>query len=154
MFQSASKKEIKRIACGTAILTVAELAFFAVLSMFDMGGFGLRIIVSALIGAVVAIVNFAFLCLMVQRAAGVSDDPDRMKSIVQLSYNLRLAVQAGWIVLAFIVPFFHVIAGAIPLLFPRMTLYYLQVTGKYATGSSPAANAAEDEGDESGTVSE
>lgn len=104
MFQSASKKEIKRIACGTAILTVAELAFFAVLSMFDMGGFGLRIIVSALIGAVVAIVNFAFLCLMVQRAAGVSDDPGRMKSIVQLSYNLRLAVQAGWIVLAFIVP--------------------------------------------------
>ena len=54
---------------------------------------------------------------------------------MQLSYNLRLALQAAWVIVAFIAPCFHVLAAAIPLLFPTVVLYILQASGKLATPS-------------------
>jgi hypothetical protein len=132
MFQSASKKEIKRIACGAVLLTVAMWVVYALLGVFG---------VAALNGKIAA------LCLMVQKAAAAGDDKGRTKAIVQLSYNLRLTVQAVWVVLAFVLPCFSVIAGAVPLLFPRLVIYYLQLTGQYK-GESGAAASAEAEAED------
>lgn len=148
MFQPASKKEIRRIAAGSALLTAVMWVVFAALGVAGFGGLTGRVILSSLVGDAVAVGNFAALCLMVQKAAAVAEDKNRSKAIVQLSYNLRLAVQAGWVVLAFVLPCFHVIAGAVPLLFPRAVIYYLQLTGQYQAEQPPAASAgAEDEGE-------
>lgn len=141
MFQPASKKEIRRIAGGAALLTAVLWVVFAALGVAGFGGLTGRIILSSLVGDVVAVGNFAALCLMVQKAAAVADDKGRSKAIVQLSYNLRLTVQAVWVVLAFVLPCFHVIAGAVPLLFPRLTIYYLQLTGQYQAEQPRLASA-------------
>ena len=53
-----------------------------------------------------------------------------MKAFIQGSYNGRLLFQAGWIVAAFLIPHVHVIAAAIPLLFPNFVIFYLQMKGK------------------------
>lgn len=156
MFQPASKKEIKRIACGAALLTAAMWVVFAVLGVLQPGaGLTVRVLVSSLIGDLIAVGNFAFLCLMVQQAANAAADKGRTRAIVQLSYNVRLMVQAAWIVIALIVPFFHLIAGAAPLLFPRATIYYLQVTGKYkAEQPRTVSGGTEAEPDETDTETE
>jgi hypothetical protein len=141
MFQSASKKEIKRIACGAVLLTVAMWVVYALLGVFGVAALNGKIVLSSLVGSAVAVGNFAALCLMVQKAAAVGDDKGRAKAIVQLSYNLRLTVQAVWVVLAFVLPCFSVIAGAVPLLFPRLVIYYLQLTGQYKSETSAAVSA-------------
>lgn len=146
MFQPASKKEIRRIAGGAALLTAVMWVAFAVLGVAGFGGLTGRIVLSSLVGDAVAVGNFAALCLMVQKAAAVADDKGRSKAIVQLSYNLRLTVQAAWVVLAFVLPCFHVIAGAVPLLFPRAVIYYLQLTGQYRAAQPRPSSAEEEDG--------
>ena len=59
-----------------------------------------------------------------------------MKARFQVSYNLRMIIQAGWVVVAFMVPWFHVVAAAVPLLFPTLTIYFLQSRGKLVEPSS------------------
>jgi hypothetical protein len=154
MFQSASKKEIKRIACGAVLLTVAMWVVYALLGVFGVAALNGKILLSSLVGDVVAVGNFAALCLMVQKAAAAGDDKGRAKAIVQLSYNLRLTVQAVWVVLAFVLPCFSVIAGAVPLLFPRLVIYYLQLTGQYKGEASAAVSADPDEGEDEAEAEE
>ena len=80
------------------------------------------------------IVSFIILCLSVQRAADM--EPGKaMKAQMQLSYNLRLLLQAGWVVAAFLLPCFQVLAAAVPLLFPTVIIFYLQQKGKLVTPS-------------------
>jgi len=57
-------------------------------------------------------------------------DMKKMKARFQLSYNGRMILQAGWAVIAFLVPSIHFIAGAAPVLFPKLTILYLNFTGK------------------------
>jgi hypothetical protein len=147
MFQSASRKEIKRIACGAALLTAAMWVIYAALGVAGVAALDRKVVLSSLVGDAVAVGNFAALCLMVQKAAAAGDDKGRTKAIVQLSYNLRLTVQAVWVVLAFVLPCFNVIAGAVPLLFPRLVIYYLQLTGQYK-GEAGAAASADAEAEE------
>ncbi|MBO5317098.1 MAG: ATP synthase subunit I [Oscillospiraceae bacterium] len=132
--QEASKKEIKRITLGSAVLLVLMLAAFYVLSLVGVGTFGWRTVVSGLIGTVLEILSFAILCLTVQSVAGMENGKP-MKARVQLGYNLRLFLQAGWVVVAFVIPVFQVLPAAIPLLFPTVILWYLQLKGKLVTPS-------------------
>lgn len=130
--QPASKKEIKRIAAGTLVLDLAMVAGLFLMSQFGIGTFELgKILLSALIGSFIAIVNFTILCLTVQSAVGM-EDQKKMKAKFQLSYNARMILQAAWVVTAFLLSSFHFIAGAAPVLFPKVTILYLQAKGKLA----------------------
>ena len=80
-------------------------------------------------GTLVAILNFVILCLTIQKVAGMENGKP-LKARVQLSYNLRMLIQAVWVVACFLIPGIHFIAGAAPVLFPNVWLYYLQFTGK------------------------
>ena len=82
-------------------------------------------------GAAVAIGNFAGICFVVQK---IIDEPDekKRKATLQLSYNSRMLLQAVWVVVAIAAPCFQPFAGVLPLFFPRITIYYLQITGKYS----------------------
>ena len=41
-----------------------------------------------------------------------------------------MIVQAGWSVAAFLIPGLHFVAAAAPILFPKVTILYLNATGK------------------------
>lgn len=127
--QPASQKEVKRIAIGCSVCCLAELCGLLLLSILGIGHFSYRMVIGAIGGTSIAILNFAMMCLMVQNATGINDQK-LMKAKVQGSYNLRLFVQAGWVAIAFFIPWINVISAAIPLLFPTAVIYYLQVTGK------------------------
>ena len=88
-----------------------------------------KILLSTLIGSVIAVANFAAMCLTVQSAVGM-EDQKKMKAKFQLSYNVRMIVQAGWSVAAFLIPGLHFVAAAAPILFPKVTILYLNATGK------------------------
>ena len=132
--QSASRHEVKRIACGTAVGGVLLVAAMFVLSRMGIGTFDYRVLTGALGGCIVAVINFALMCVTIQRAVNIIEQK-AMKSFIQGSYNGRLLLQAGWIVAAYLMPWFNVIAAAVPLLFPNLTIYYLQARGKLVTPS-------------------
>ena len=135
--QPASQREVKRVAAGTLVCDVRLVAGLILASPFDIGTFDLgRILVSAAIGSVIAVLNFALMCLTVQSALGMTDQK-KMKAKFQLSYNARMILQAGWTVIAFLVPGIHFIAGAAPILFPKVTILYLQAKGKLLPPDPP-----------------
>ena len=152
--QAASKKEVTRIAVGTGICDVIMIAGLFLLSQFGIGTFSLsRILLGALGGSLVAVANFTVMCVTVQNAVGI-EDQKKMKAVFQASYNGRLLLQAGWVVVALVVPQIHVLAGAAPLLFPSVVIFYLQSKGKLVTPSqrkNPPADEVEDPEDHLGS---
>ena len=135
--QPASQREVRRIAVGTLVCDVLMVAGLFLASQFDIGTFDLgKILVSCAIGSVIAVLNFALMCLTVQSAVGMTDQK-KMKAKFQLSYNARMILQAGWTVIAFLIPGIHFIAGAAPILFPKVTILYLQAKGKLLPPDPP-----------------
>lgn len=132
--QSASLREVKRIACGTAAGGILLIAAMLVLSTMGIGSFDYRVFTGAIGGCAVAVINFALMCLTIQRAVNIGEQK-AMKSFIQGSYNGRLLLQAGWIVAAYMMPWVNVFAAAIPLLFPNLMIFYLQARGKLVTPS-------------------
>ena len=144
--QSASKKEITRIALGTLVCDGIMVAGLFLLSQFDIGTFDLwRILLGAACGSVIAVANFTILCLTVQSAVEI-ENKRKMKARFQNSYNIRLFIQAAWIVAAFLLRSkVHFIAAALPVFFPNVWLIYLQINGKLNTASpAPAQTASPD----------
>lgn len=128
--QPESKKELKRILCGAAICTAVMWVVFAALGLVGWVRFDLKLVLSSLVGDAVAVGNFAGICLMVQKVIDEQDEK-RRKAQLQASYNIRMLIQAVWVIVAIAAPCFQPFAGILPLLFPRITIYYLQITGKY-----------------------
>ena len=121
--QAASKKEISRIAVGTLVCDVIMIAGLFLLSQFGIGKFDiLRILLGAACGSVVAILNFTILCLTVQNAVEI-DSKKKMRQKFQMSYNVRLLLQAVWVVAAYLIPQVHFVAGALPVLFPTWSSF-------------------------------
>ena len=134
--QAASKKEIKRIAVGIAVCDVIMIAGLFLLSQFGIGTFSYRIFIGALGGSAIALLNFTIMCLTVQYATTI-EEQKKMKAFFQSSYNGRLMLQAVWVIVCFVVPSIHLIAGAAPLLFPSVIILYLQMHGKLMPPDPP-----------------
>lgn len=145
--QSASKKELRRIALGTLVCDGIMIAGLFLLSQFGIGTFSLgRILLGAACGSVIAVINFAILCLTVQSAVEI-ENKRKMKQRFQRSYNIRLILQAAWVVACFAIPQIHFVAGAAPILFPNVVIFYLQYKGRLMPPSERSAAPA-DSGDE------
>lgn len=141
--QPASRKEIKRIAIGSSICTLLLVAVMFLLSLVGAGSFDYRVIIGALGGCLVAILNFTIMCLTIQKAVNIAEKKT-MKAFIQGSYNGRLLLQAGWVVAAFLIPHINVIAAAIPLLFPNLVIFWLNGRGKLVSPSDRPAVPQED----------
>lgn len=141
-FQPAAKKELKRISIGTAVCTAIMLAVFGLLALCGVVKFDYTVVLGALAGMAVAILNFAFMCLSVQTATGDADDK-RVHARMQFSYNMRLLAQAVWCILAYLLICFQPVAGILPLLFPRIVIYYLQLTGGFRSDAKKTAPGAD-----------
>jgi len=103
---------------------------FAALHLVGWVKFDYTVVLGSLVGAAVAIGNFAGICIVCQKVIDEQDEK-RRKAALQASYNVRMLIQAVWIIVAIAAPVFQPFAGVLPLLFPRITIYYLQITGKY-----------------------
>lgn len=134
--QPESKKELKRILCGAAICTAVMWVVFAALGLVGWVRFDLKLVLSSLVGDAVAVGNFAGICFVVQKIIDEQDEK-RRKAQLQASYNIRMLIQAVWVIVAIAAPCFQPFAGILPLLFPRITIYYLQITGKYKPLAAP-----------------
>ena len=144
--QDASRKEVTRIVKGVLICDGIMLAGLFLLSQFGIGRFEIvKVLLGTAIGSVISIVNFIILCLTIQSSLEI-ENKRKMKARFQTSYNIRLAVQAAWIVAAFLLrEKVHFIAAAAPVFFPNLWLIYLQLNGKLNTASpTPAQTAAPD----------
>lgn len=144
--QSASRKEVTRIAIGVLVCDVIMIAALFLLSLVGVGTFSLtKILLGALCGSVIAIINFIILCLTIQSALDI-ENKRKMKARFQLSYNIRMVVQAAWIVAAFLLrKHVHFVATAAPVLFPNVVILFLQFTGKLVPKSEASEEpAAED----------
>ena len=149
--QEASKKEVKRIVTGVIVCNIAMIAGLFLLSQFGIGKFNLpKILLGAVCGSVIAVVNFIILCLTIQSAIEIKNQR-KMKARFQTSYNIRLLVQAVWIVACFFLrEKIHFVAAAAPVFYPTVWLVYLKMSGKLNTGSTaapaaPAEEAADEE---------
>ena len=145
--QPESKKELLRIAGGTAVCTAAMWVVFAALHLVGWVRFDYTVVLGSILGALVAVGNFAGICFVVQK---IIDEPDekRRKAKLQVSHNSRMLMQALWVIVAIAAPCFQPFASVLPLFFPRITIYYLQITGKYKplAASAPAQDVSvEDE---------
>lgn len=150
--QPASRKELSRIALGTLVCDAILIAGLFVLSLVGVGTFQLsRVLLGAACGSVVAIVNFAILCLTVQSAVEI-ENKKKMKARFQLSYNIRLILQAGWVVLCFVLKPIHFVAGAAPILFPNVVIFFLQSRNRLFPPSTSPAKPLPDEDEPEDTL--
>lgn len=92
--QPESKKELTRIACGTAICTAVMWVIFAALHLVGWVKFDYTVVLGSLIGAAVAIGNFAGICLVCQKVIDEQDEK-RRKATLQASYNVPDAFAGG-----------------------------------------------------------
>ncbi len=122
--QQSIVKETKRIGVGTVIMLVVMLAVYAVLGKFTVG-----VLLGGLLGSAYAIFNFFMLGMTLQKAASMTDQQmTHMK--VRSSYSTRMIGMLILAVVAFALPFVEGIPCLIALLFPRATIFVLQVTGQ------------------------
>lgn len=122
--QQSIVKETKRIGVGTVIMLVVMLAVYAVLGKFTVG-----VLLGGLLGSAYAIFNFLMLGMTLQKAASMTDQQmAHMK--VRSSYSTRMIGMLILAVVAFALPFVEGIPCLIALLFPRATIFVLQVTGQ------------------------
>jgi len=117
--QPAVKKETVRVlittAVGVVIMWVAVFVLHQIIPetvIFDAtvftGGIG---------GMAVAVLNFFWMGITVQRVAATEDEK-QAGSIMKLSYTRRVLMQIVWIVIALVVDKIWWVTGILPLLFP------------------------------------
>lgn len=122
--QPATRREIKRISTGVLLGSALMVAVFAVL-----GRFSWPVLWGALLGDAVAIGNFVFLGISVQKAAAAEEL--RGRQIMQFTYSLRMLIVVAALALSMAVEVFYWLTVLIPLLLPRITILVLQITGAY-----------------------
>ncbi len=103
--QAAVKKETFNVALGTTIATVFMLVVFAVLHkiMPESVPFGLREVISGLVGCAVAVLNFFIMAISVQKVAN-TEDQDTARRAFTVSYRYRTMLQLVWGIISLAVP--------------------------------------------------
>lgn len=125
-----SKKEIKRVGIGSGICLGILLGVFFLLSLAGIVRFDHTVILGGVLGTLVAVVNFAALCVTIQKAAQM-EEPNSRKTQIRLSYNGRLLLQGAWVIIAISLPWVNGIAGTVPLLFPSWVIFFLRNKARY-----------------------
>lgn len=115
--EPAVKLETKHIAIGVAALTLIMELVFVVIGKFDY-----TVLLGGLVGAVMAILNFFFMALALQKAVH-RDTPEEAKLLMHNSQQKRMLLMAVVAVASIKVLGFNWIAVLLPLFFPRITIF-------------------------------
>ena len=127
--QDAVKKETGKIAIGTGIGVLIMFVVFFVLHMVipqdaPFGWtvpFDYRVILGGIGGFLVAVGNFFWMAITVQKVASIEDE-ERARREMGVSYRYRTMLQFLWVILAIVVPVFNLVAGIVPLFIPSFTI--------------------------------
>ena len=127
--QDAVKKETVNIAIGTGIGVLIMFSVFFVLHLVipkdaPFGWtvpFDYKVILGGIGGFLVAVGNFFWMAITVQKVASIEDE-DQAKRTMGVSYRYRTMLQFLWVILAIVVPVFNLVAGIVPLFIPSFTI--------------------------------
>lgn len=121
--QPAVKKQTSNIAIATAAGTgVMLIVFFILHRIFpEQIPFDYRVVLGGLGGCAIAVLNFFLMAVTVQKVTNLTDE-DMAKRQMAASLRYRMLMQAGWIILAIVLPCFQWAAGIIPLLIPGVVI--------------------------------
>lgn len=120
-------KETLYIFLGELVLTALMLGVFALIGRFDD-----KVILGGAAGAVLATLNFFFMAVGAMSAADKAEEQDVKggKSVIRLSYIIRLLVLAGLLFAFYKSGLADPFALVIPLLFVRLILMLMSFFGK------------------------
>ena len=116
-------KETKHIAIGVLIGDVIMCLVFVILKRFD-----LSVVLGAVLGSVFAVGNIFYLGVSVKKALGKGEGAQRY---FRKTYFIRMLLHAACIAIAALVPQINTIAGIVPLFFPKLVIYAMQLLGMY-----------------------
>ena len=109
------RKETGYIAIVTLLAGVLQQAVFLIL-----GKWTLSVLLGGVYGWAVALGNFFFMCLSIQKA--VSQEEKDAKSTLKFSQSMRLLALFLLAMAAFYAPFLHSVSAVIPYLYPRLAI--------------------------------
>lgn len=121
MINSELKKQTLKISIGVFAMTAVMIGVFAAFGKFDY-----KVVTGGLLGAVVTIANHFFLAFSIERISGKESVKDG-QNLMKLSYFRRLVLIGVAVFIAIKLPVFNYIATAIPLLFPRIVIIFLNI---------------------------
>ena len=121
--QSAVKKETGIVAASTGAGILIMIVVFFVLHMVipDWVPFDIKVILGAIGGFAVAVGNFFWMAVTVQKVASITDDA-KARGTMGVSYRYRTLLQFLWIILAIVVPFINPVSGILPLFIPSLMI--------------------------------
>ena len=129
--QPAVKKETQRMVVITAVGVTLMWIIFAVLHFIVPGTvpFGYTVILGGIGGGLVAVLNFFWMGLTVQKVAAATDEGSA-RTKMRASYTQRMLFQLLWVVAAIIIPCFQFAAGIVPLFIPSIGIKFLGMTNR------------------------
>ena len=130
--QPAVKTETGRIAIATAVGVLIMYLVFFVLHMVvpNWAPFDIKVILGGIGGFIVAVGNFFWMALTVQKVASMEDEK-AARSTMGVSYRYRTLLQLLWVILAIVVPVFNLVAGIVPLFIPSL---FIKLRGIISAG--------------------
>ncbi|MCR5156317.1 MAG: ATP synthase subunit I [Butyrivibrio sp.] len=136
--QPAVKQETGRLAIGTGIGVLIMFAIFFILHMVipkdaPFGWsvpFDYKVILGGIGGFIVAVGNFFWMAMTVQKVTSIEDDA-QARSTMGVSLRYRYMLQILWVILAIVVPIFNLVAGIVPLFIPSL---YIKLRGIISAG--------------------
>ncbi len=136
--QPAVKTETGKIALGTGVGVLIMFVVFFVLHMvipedapFNLGvPFDHTVILGGIGGYIVAVGNFFWMAMTVQKVASMEDEK-AARSTMGVSYRYRTLLQLLWVILAIVVPVFNLVAGIVPLFIPSL---FIKLRGILSAG--------------------
>lgn len=121
--QDAVKKETGIIAAGTAVGVLVIYVVFYVLHMVvpNWAPFDIKVILGGIGGFIVAVGNFFWMAVSVQKVASITDE-ERARRTMSVSYRYRTMLQFLWVILAIVLPVFNLVSGIAPLFIPSIII--------------------------------
>ena len=130
VIQDAVKKETSFIAAGTGIACIVMIAVFFILHQVVTGyspdgyaPFDYTVFLGAIGGFAVAVGNFFWMGLTVQKITGMSEEEtDRARSTMAVSLRYRTMLQLVWVIISILAPFVNLVSGVVPLFIPSILI--------------------------------
>lgn len=121
--QKAVKKETGILAASVAVgVFVMYLVFFCLhMVVPDWAPFDIKVIAGGIGGYLIAVGNFFWMAISVQKVASIEDE-DRARKTMGVSYRYRTLIQFLWIILSIVLPFINPVAGIAPLFVPSIVI--------------------------------
>ncbi len=120
---NAILKETKHIAIGVLIGDVIMCLVFVILKRF-----GISVILGAILGSVFAVGNIWYLGVSIKKTL---EKGEGAQAYFRKTYMVRMLLHGVCIAIAALVPFIDTLAGIIPLFFPKLVIYAMQLLGMY-----------------------